>query len=509
MISKHDGALNAFGSRGAAAISTSPPRRARATGRAALCAIALLGATALCPVSASAHGNAEQDDAVRVWNANAITALTNATTAATPGAQFSPPVAIIQLAIVQGAVYDAVNAINGKYEPYLDGAKAPSSASKAAAASTAAHDVLIALIDQAPVTATLTAEVKTAIKTRLDADYAASLAEIRDNRARLHGVNAGVAAAAAMLANRAGDGRFGAPGFTVPAAPGVGQWRPLSTAPTANDPNAWVRNVKPFTLPRPETFHTSGPPSVTSDKYTAEFNEAKSLGRATGSTRTEAQTLLGYWSGAHPVPMMFAAMRQVSEAKDLTITEDARFFAMTSMATADSIINCWAEKAHWSFWRPTTAILLADTDGNPATASDAAWTSLLPVPPYPDEPSGANCFTAGLMISAKAFFGSDRAEFDIISPGLGVVNGAPTGSTRHYTRFSAVIDDMIEARILSGLHFRTADVNGAKLGRRVAEHVDRNFFNCRSRGRCEKDDRHDRHDGRFDRRSHDRHGKED
>ena len=133
----------------------------------------------------------------------------------------------------------------------------------------------------------------------------------------------------------------------------------------------------------------------------------KALGRATGSTRTEAQTSLAYWSAAHPVPMLYAAMRQVAASKGLTITEQARFHAMTSMTGADSLINCWAEKAHWSFWRPTTAIQLADTDGNDATEADAAWTSLLAVPPYPDEPSGANCVYSGVMNSAKAFFGSD------------------------------------------------------------------------------------------------------
>jgi hypothetical protein len=106
------------------------------------------------------------------------------------------------------------------------------------------------------------------------------------------------------------------------------------------------------------------------------------------------------------------------------------------------------------------------------------------VPPYPDEPSGANCFTAGLMNAAKAFFGSDEAEFDLISPGT----GPGTGSTRHYTRFTDVIPDMIDARVFGGLHFRRGDVNGAILGQRVADYVDRNFFNCGPPGQCKKED---------------------
>jgi hypothetical protein len=252
-----------------------------------------------------------------------------------------------------------------------------------------------------------------------------------------------------------------------------------------NDPNAWVRNVRPFTLPRPDYFQTSGPSALTSGQYATEFNEVKALGRATGSTRTDAQTSLAYWSAAHPVPMLYAALRQVSASKGLTITAQARFYAMTSMTGADSLINCWAEKGHWSFWRPTTAIQLADTDGNAATDVDAAWTSLLALPPYPDEPSGANCVWSGVMNSAKAFFGSDAAEFDITSPGP-----APgTGSTRHYSHFTDVIPDMIEARILGGLHFRRADVNAAILGQSVADFVDRNFFNCGPSGQCKQEGR--------------------
>ena len=175
--------------------------------------------------------------------------------------------------------------------------------------------------------------------------------------------------------------------------------------------------------------------------------------------------------------MMYPAMRQVAASKGLTITEQARFHAMTSMSGADSLINCWAEKAHWGFWRPTTAIQLADTDGNDATEADPAWTALGAVPPYADEPSGANCVYSGVMNSAKAFFGSDAAEFDITGG----------GSTRHYSRFTDVIPDVVEARILLGIHFRRADVNGAILGRNVAEFVDANFFNCGPPGQCRKE----------------------
>ena len=445
-------------------------RKARAKWRGAgLISIAMFAAA-----WSSGPAYAAENDAVRVWNERAIAALVNGPTAATPGVQFAPPVAMIHIAIVQGAVYDAVNAIKGGHDPYLPGLKAATSASKGAAAATAAHDVLIGLVTQAPTTATLTTAIKTAIKTRLDSEYASSLVEIPAGQAKAKGIAVGAAAAAAMLANRANDGRFAAAGFTVPA-PGPGIWRPSPV----NDPNAWVRNVRPFTLPSSEYFHTSGPSALTSAQYTAEFNEVKALGALNGSTRTAAQTLLANWSGQHPAPMLYGAMRQVAAAKHLTISEQARFHAMTSMSGADSLINCWAEKQHWMVWRPTTAIQLADTDDNPDTAQDATWTALGTVPPYPDEPSGANCVFSGVMNGAKAFFGSDAAEFDL----------ANSVTTRHYTRFSDVIPDMIEARILLGIHFRRADVNGALLGQWVADYVDSHFFNCGPPGQCKQEER--------------------
>lgn len=481
-IPKFDSEFNFFKSPKTANNSDRRQRKLRVKRRGTgLFAIALLAAV-LHPGPAYAG----EDEAVSEWNQRAIAAIVNGTAAATPGVQFAPPVAFIHLAIVQGAVYDAVNAIKGGHDPYLNGLKAATSASKGAAASTAAHHVLIGLVNQAPSPA-LTAGIKSAIKARLDTEYAGSLAEIPDGEAKTKGIEVGAAAAAAMLAKRVGDGRFTAGGFPVGSA--AGEWRPLPQVATeaVNDPNGWVRNVRPFTLPTPGYFQTSGPPlPLTSAQYTDDFNEVKAKGRATGSTRDADQTSLAIWSTRHPVPMLYEALRQVSDSKKLTISEEARFYAMTSMAGADSLINCWAEKARWSFWRPTTAIQLAETDGNPDTAADGAWNALLGVgpaplfvPPYPDEPSGANCVFSGVMNSAKAFFGSDQAQFVI----------AGNGSTRPYSRFTDVIADMIEARILGGLHFRRADENGALLGQAVANHVDRNFFNCRAPGQCKQEER--------------------
>ena len=243
MISKFDSAFNSFKSSKTANSPDCRLRKAREKRRVAgLVSIALLAATLH-----SGPAYAAENDAVRVWNERAAVTLTNGNAAAAPGLMFAPPVAFIHLAIVQGAVYDAVNAIKGGHDPYLKGLKAATSASKGAAAATAAHHVLIGLVNQAPLTATLTAQVKADIKARLDTQYAASLAEIPAGQPKVKGIAVGAAAATAMLANRLNDGRFGAPGFPVGTDPG--EWRPINATPAANDPNGWVRSVKPFALP--------------------------------------------------------------------------------------------------------------------------------------------------------------------------------------------------------------------------------------------------------------------
>jgi hypothetical protein len=154
----------------------------------------------------------------------------------------------------------------------------------------------------------------------------------------------------------------------------------------------------------------------------------------------------------------------------LSVAEDARLFGMTSMSSADALIGCWDNKDYWSFWRPTTAIRLAGDDGNGATDPQDGWVPLISTgtPPYPDEPSGYNCFSAAMMHAAKAFFGTDKVGFTLGS--------SVTGTTRTYDRFTFVLRDTIDARVWLGIHFRAADVHGAWLGKKVAQWVDKHYF---------------------------------
>jgi hypothetical protein len=437
-------------------------RRSRARrSLAAWVAVAVVAATLLIPGSAALAGG--PTNMVLEWNLNAILTIGNPNTPpettppTPPGLGQGPPVSPLHLAMVHGAIYDAVNAIDGSREPYLDGLTAPRSASKAAAVATAAHHVLIGLIP---------AETLPQVVASVDRMYAASLAKVANGRNKAAGITVGAAAAAAMLADRVGDGRFGSHVFETSTVPG--KWRLVPPANTNSF--GWNAFVKPFTMTSPDQFRTAGPLDLTSAAYATEFNEVKALGGKVGSSRTDAQTTLANFVSANPLPYMNKAFRELASKRALSTRQQARLFAMTSMASADALIACWNDKDHYLFWRPQTAIQLADQDGNPATEADPEWVSLFPTPGYPDHPSGYNCYTAAMMQSARAFFRTDRVSFDLTSPGIG------TPITRHYRRFTDVIRDTINGRIYTGFHFRTPDVQGALLGKQVAQWGNSHFF---------------------------------
>jgi hypothetical protein len=441
---------------------TSSKQRTRPRRWLAACsALVLILLAGLIPATSVAA--AEPSNMVLVWNANAINAITNAPTATPPGLGQPPPLAPIHLAMVQGAVYDAVNAIDRKHDPYLRLAGLPNGrarASKAAAVATAAHHVLVGL-DTVPA-------MPQNVRDSLDSLYRASLAQIKNNRRKTEGIKIGAIAARAMLAERAGDGRFGTLSFAVSDA--VGKWRPVP--PLSNNVFAWISLVDPFTLTRPDQFRSAGPLEITSHEYAVEFNEVKALGGKT-SSRTTAQNDLANFVSVSPVGLMNRALREIAMARGLTTSQQASLFVRTSMSSADALIGCWDDKFARNFWRPYTAIRNATLDGNPETTQQDDWETLFPTPGYPDHPSGYNCFAAGLMYAAKAYFGTDNMSFQLTSPGT---NPPTTATTRSYTRFSDVTLDAIEGRMLIGLHFRTPDVQGAKLGQDVAEWVAAQYF---------------------------------
>jgi PAP2 superfamily protein len=395
-------------------------------------ALALTGA--FVPSAAQAQG----PNAVIVWNTNAQNEIYEV-------AREGPYVASRSFAMVQGAVYDAVNAIAGTpYQPYLTAPHARRTDSADAAVAAAATGVLLSLYP--------------ARAEAIRAVYAAALARIPDGRSKRGGIAVGDRTAAAMIAARAGDGAFGDAIWPVGTAPG--QWRP--TPPGYAQDGAWVGGLKPFVIADPTAFRTPGPPALTSAAYAKDLNEVKALGSATSTVRTADQTRSAIWWHDRRLTE-WEIKRQLATTQHLSTLQAARMFAMADIANADSLIACFGEKKFWHFWRPVTAVQLADTDGNPATAGDPSWTPLLITPPFPDYTSGHTCSTATIMLALRRFFGRDDIAFSAYS--------ADSGTVRHFDSFSAALAEVVEARIWGGVHFRTADVSGVAVGTGVARDV--------------------------------------
>jgi hypothetical protein len=390
------------------------------------------------------------------WNAIAASA------AAGQPAHVQP----LSLAMVQGAVYDAVNAIDGGHRPYLAAPAADPSDSKPAAAATAAYRTLVGIFPTQQAT--------------LQPLYVASLADVPDGPEKTGGVEVGEASAATMLAARANDGRGGPFSFVLGATPGA--WRP--TPPNFGlDPAPWVGNVRPFLIASAEMLRTDGPNALTSAAYAEDLNEVKRLGSLTSTRRTPDQTQAAiFWQDSGPA-IWNRVFRALAASRGLDIAGSARMLAMTNLAAADGSIGCWNDKYHWNFWRPITAIREAGADGNPATTADPAWLPLfdptilvsgpaLVTPGFPDHPSGHGCVSGAIVHALQAFFGTDKVPFTATSNKCAPAPCPP----RSYERLSHALKEIIDARVWSGIHFRTADVQGAVLGKKVAHYLRKHYF---------------------------------
>ena len=397
---------------------------------------------ALVAAAALAAPGLARADTVTEWNLNASMAF-----AAQPPQQSMP-----HFAMVQGAVYDAVNAIDGGYEGYLLTARVGSPFdSKEAAAATAAYRVLLGLPGaQKPV---------------LDAQYAASLAGIADGVPKTRGIAVGEAAAAAMIAARTADGRYGPPGFPLDP-PGPGVWEPTLPA-FVNDPNAWLRNVKPFLVESSSQFRSAGPYPLTSNRYARDFDEVKQVGSLTSTVRTADQTHAARYWAENPPGTWSRIFRTLSAQQGLSLAENARLYAELYTSGVDALITVWDDKGHYRFWRPITAIRRADTDGNPLTDKDEAWLPLIPTPPYTEHSSGHAGLSGSFVATLQDFFGTDRIGWTDTNNG---------GLTRSFDRFSQAIEEIENARVWSGIHFRNADEQGARIGRQVAGWRERHYF---------------------------------
>ena len=427
----------------------------------------LVRATTLVVFTSLGSAGPARADAVTYWNEITLTAVN----IGRPG-----PVQFLDVALVQAAVHDAVQSIEGKFEPYkvaIEGA----SGSPDAAAAAAAYSVLIGLYGSTQAAT-------------LDAAWNAYLTA-NPNVVGDPGIAVGQQVAAAMLAfYRA------APNPLPPPVRGCeddadgcqpGEWRPTPSylgsppipAPFSPMTAPWAGALTPFTLLRSNQFRGEPPPPLASGRYVREYNEVKSLGALSSTaltelTRTTEQTILAYFWSENFAAQLNRALRAIAEAHVPDISDRARLFALANLAMADAFITSWESKLHFNFWRPVTAIQEGEFDGNSKTDGDPDWQPLINTPPYPDYTSGANNVTGATTRILALFFGTDDFDLTITSTSPNLTD--PATRTRNYTRFSEVAEEVVEARILLGIHFRSADEDARQQGQRVADWVFKHFL---------------------------------
>jgi hypothetical protein len=410
----------------------------RASGRVivgGILAVALIS-TSFSGVSGAAPSKDVDPQVIRDWNATMVATIV--VDAGKANAE-----AFMWFGFIQAAVYDAVVGITRDYELYKWDRRGPRKASPEAAAAAAAHDTLLYYFPGS--------------KARLDAQLASSLAGITDGSAERQGVTYGQAAAARIIHLRLNDGRNAPITFNKAPAPGV--WRP--TPPTFTpffDP--WLGQVKPMMVKSSTQFRPGPPPALTSALYTRDFNEVKAVGEDVSATRTAQQTQTALFTTDIAIGPYQAALRDVTARRGMDISDTARLFAAVDMSITDSVIAVWDSKYHFGFWRPITAIQLADTDGNPDTVADPSWDPLVATPPYPDYVSGFNGVTGAYTGSLTRILGAGQLDLYITS--------ATAGVTRHYMTASALNRDGIDGRVYLGIHFRTADEVAIDMGTQIA-----------------------------------------
>ena len=382
-------------------------------------------------------------------------------------------------AMMHVAIHDALNAIDRRSRPYAYERQAHPATSTAAAVASAARHVLVAVINEIPAPfppACLAAGVAS-----VEANYAAALALIPNGQPKTNGIALGQAAAAAILELRSGDGSdtplldFGYPQGDEP-----GEYRFTPGVTFAFAPE-WG-GVTPFVLTHALQFRPKPPYKIRSSKYEADFNEVKSLGGdniTTPSARTPDQTEIGlFWLESSPLAWN-RLTRTVSDSQGLGLWENARLFGLLNLAMADGYIASWAAKYHlYNFWRPVTAIHLADSDGNPATAGDPTWTPLQFTYPLPDHDSAHSVEGGAAAQVLQDFFGTDSIPFTACSLTL------PAGSRctdatpikRSYTSFSQAAEENGLSRIYVGIHFRRATEEGIEHGRRIGKRAVKLFL---------------------------------
>jgi hypothetical protein len=390
----------------------------------------------------TAHARA---DVVAEWNEIADTVVV-------ANAKRPAGAALVDMAYVHAAIYDAVNSIDRRYTPYAATAlNAPRGASVEAAAAAAAFSVLRALFpDQGPL---------------LETKYEKSLARIPDSTAKSQGIAVGFEVAERLMEFRADDGRDATVWFLGKTGPG--RWQP--TPPLYGEPvTPWMARMRPFIIKSPSQFRAPGPPARASDEWVRDYRETKLYGSADSTARTTAQTEIGRFYAEHSAAQYNRIFREFAASQNLSVADNARLFAMLHLAIADAMIASWDSKYHFAFWRPVTAIRWGETDGNDLTEPDPAWTPLVDTPGHPEYPAAHGALTAAYAEVLRRFFGTKRVRI--------LLSSTVTRSSRSFDNTDELVREIVDARVFGGMHFRRSGPHGAEIGRKVASWMARHYF---------------------------------
>jgi hypothetical protein len=354
-------------------------------------------------------------------------------------------------AYVHLAVFDAVNAIDHRFQPYLFTTRALAGASQDAAAVAAAHRVLVHYFPGQ--------------RTSLDAQFAASLAGISDTGTNITaGVAVGEASAQAIINARVSDGLLANLPYTPPIGPGFYQRTPPAFAAPLTP---WFGQMMPFTMTDPaQFFPDEGPTPLDSEEWIDNYNETKALGALNSNVRTPKQTEIGLFWTEHTGQQYARAFRNLAMQKGLSTSDTARLMAMLWAGYADAGIGCWNAKFFFSFWRPVTAIRAGG--GNPALTADPNWTPLANTPAHPEFPAAHGCVTGSVAQTLQDFFRTREVTL--------VVSSTVTNTTHTFTNTKELEEEVFGARIYAGFHYRHSLLKGFELGHNVVGHIHRNYF---------------------------------
>jgi len=368
-------------------------------------------------------------------------------------------------AIVQLAVFEAVNSITHDYQPYLGTIAAARGASPEAAAVEAAYRVLSTYFAASAAT--------------LDTARATSLAMIPDGQAKNDGIAVGDAAANAMITLRASDGssppQFKAPGPAVP-----GEWQATPSCPVVNGVASGIafqwQNVTPFGIPSANSFLLDPPPVLTSNQYAKAYNEVMTVGSVYSTERPPDRANVAlFYAASSPTQVFNQAAQQVAQEERTSLSENARAFALINMAISDSLVASFFNKYHYNFWRPETAIRAGDTDGNRKTDPDLNYAPFVVTPCFPSYPSNHGSAANAAAAVMRRLYGEAGHSITLTNPAVPSI-------VLQYTSFRQITDDISDARVYGGIHFRTDQDAGEVLGKAVGVAV---YKSNLGRGHCE------------------------